>query len=88
MPEELKRQVSLLGHRASKESVFDVVVALCEWRPMNISEISSIIGRSEKYVKDKIVYPLRRANRIAFTIPDMIRHPNQKYTKANKKEEE
>ena len=85
MPAELEKKVSQLGSRVSREQMFCLVEALCEWRPMNISEIAQIIQRSEKYVKDKIVYPLKQANRIAFTIPDMIKHPNQKYKKVVKK---
>ena len=84
MPEELSRLISSLGRKSKKEHLYDVVESLCEWRPMNIAEISTIIGRNEKYVKDKSIYPLRKAGRIDFTIPDMIKHPNQKYKKATK----
>lgn len=81
MPAELEERISQLRSRASRPALLDLVEALCEWRPMNVAEIAVAIGRSENYVKCKIVYPLRKAGRIAFTIPDMIKHPNQKYKK-------
>lgn len=80
VPIELKKKIESLGKRThNKEIINEIVVELCKIRPRSISELADILGRSDNYIKHDVVPPLRMAGKLDYTIPDMIKHPEQKY---------
>ena len=74
----LARQAQLSA-RLSPEKGFPLVEALCRWRPMTVSEIAELIGRSPNHVSQKYIAPLVADGRLSYTIPEMPQHPSQKY---------
>lgn len=81
LSDELIEKIELLGKRTrNRELLLDVVVELCRITPRSIPELAGFIHRTNNYVKHDIVAPLREQGRLAYTIPDMINHPDQKYT--------
>ena len=75
LPNELQERVNNIGNRASRETVCQLLIDLCAFKPYSYEELASILQRSPKALKDKYLKPLRLAN----WIPEMINHPLQKY---------
>ena len=79
LPDELQERVNNIGNRASRETVCQLLIDLCAFKPYSYEELASILQRSPKALKDKYLKPLRLANRLFYWIPEMINHPLQKY---------
>ena len=79
LPNELQERVNNIGNRASRETVCQLLIDLCAFKPYSYEELASILQRSPKALKDKYLKPLRLANKLFFWIPEMINHPLQKY---------
>ena len=78
LPNELQERVNNIGNRASRETVCQLLIDLCTFKPYSYEELASILQRSPKALMDKYLKPLRLAN----WIPEMINHPLQKYVAA------
>ena len=79
LPNELQERVNNIGNRASRETVCQLLIDLCAFKPYSYEELASILQRSPKALKDKYLKPLRLANKLFCWIPEMINHPLQKY---------
>ena len=79
LPNELQERVNNIGSRASRETVCQLIIDLCAFKPYSYEELASILQRSPKALKDKYLKPLRLANKFFYWIPEMINHPQQKY---------
>lgn len=73
-------RLSKLGKKESPIVLRQLVVDMCREQALTIDEIASILGRSVGHVRMVIIKPLMAEKRIKYTIPEMIHHPNQKYT--------
>ena len=79
LPNELQERVNNIGNRASRETVCQLLIDLCAFKPYSYEELASILQRSPKALKDEYLKPLRLANKLFYWIPEMINHPLQKY---------
>ena len=79
LPDELQERVNNIGNRSSRETVCQLLIDLCAFKPYSYEELASILQRSPKALKDKYLKPLRLANKLFYWIPEMINHPLQKY---------
>ena len=79
LPNELQERVNNIGSRASRETVCQLIIDLCAFKPYSYEELASVLQRSSKALKDKYLKPLRLANKLFYWIPEMINHPQQKY---------
>lgn len=69
-----------LGKRnRDKGKTYEVIKALCEWKPMKISELAIILKRSDNYLLREFISPLKEQGALQYTIPDMPTHPEQAY---------
>jgi ATP-dependent DNA helicase RecG len=85
VPPFIQDKIILIGKRAkSKEIINEVILDLCEWKPLKIKEIAKLIGKSEKYLLRGYIQPLLIEKKLQYTVPDMINHPDQAYTTLNK----
>jgi ATP-dependent DNA helicase RecG len=62
-----------------------LVIELCEIMPLSISEIAEIINRKPESVRYLYINPLIESGKLFHTIPEMLNHPDQKYTTVKKK---
>ncbi|NJC27035.1 ATP-binding protein [Neolewinella antarctica] len=79
LPKELKQRVELLGKRADRTILTDLVVDLCAWKDLTLQELTEITGRQRTGLVTNYITPLMEAGRIVHTIPDMKKHPDQAY---------
>ncbi len=63
----------------------DLIVELCTYEPLSINEIANILHRKPHSIRYLYVSSLIEDRRLFFTIPEMIKHPNQKYTAVKNK---
>ena len=80
IPDALKKRIDNLGKRQPKEVLSELIIQLCKVKPFSGEELAKILGRSEPHIKNKIIPILIERGKLRFTYPDMINHPNQKYS--------
>ena len=79
LPDELKIKIEKVGKRILKEDLNQIIITLCSMRPYNIEELTLLLGRNPKSFKNFNIKNLLETKRLFYWIPEMIRHPQQKY---------
>lgn len=81
IPEPIRAQIAQAGVKPRQEEVRQLVLALCQWRPLSSREIAAALGRQDakKLVRNHLS-PMVAEGLLAYTIPEMENHPDQKYT--------
>lgn len=84
LPKELKERVEKTGKRMTSKDMESLIVDLCAYQPLGLSEIASLLRRSKVSLRNHYLNPLIEKGKLFYTIPEMIKHPNQKYTAKKK----
>ena len=79
LPDELKSKIGNVGKRILKEDLNQIIIALCSIRPYSIEELTVLLNRKPKSFKNFNIKALLESKRLFYWIPEMIRHPQQKY---------
>ena len=79
LPNELKGKIENVGKRILKEDLNKIIIALCSIRPYGIEELTVLLNRNPKSFKNFNIKALLESKRLFYWIPEMIRHPQQKY---------
>lgn len=81
LPEGLEERIAHAGQRPPASVVEALVVALCAHRPSSAREIAEALGgRDVRHLTRTYLRPLIARGLLAYTIPQMPKHPDQKYT--------
>lgn len=80
LPEDLNKQIESLGQRCKTGLLESIVVQLCEITPLDVEQLATLTNRSIIHLRNRVIPKLMREKRLFFTIPEMVKHPNQKYT--------
>jgi ATP-dependent DNA helicase RecG len=57
-----------------------LLVELCAWRPMSARELAGLLARQDhKHLVRELLSPMVAAGLLAYTIPGMEKHPEQRY---------
>lgn len=78
--ERIFNKLNSLGRWSKRTELEHLIIEMCQRMPLSIEEIASLTKRNINYIRNKILPGLLRDKRISFTFPEMINHPNQKYT--------
>jgi ATP-dependent DNA helicase RecG len=86
LPLDIQERITRLGKRATNKQDFEHIIEdICQWQPMKISKLSSMLGRSDKYLLKEFITPMRELGKLEYIYPDMPNHPEQAYkTTTNK----
>ena len=84
LPEALKEKILKIGKRVSEEEMKKLLIELCDLHPFSLQEISILLHRNMVFLRNHYINPLMEQGKLFYTIPEMIRHPNQKYTTKKK----
>lgn len=79
LPAALAGRVAKLGTRAAPSMVEALIVEICRWSPSSGEEIAGYLGKTRNWVTNKYLSQMVRDGRLAYTIPDMLKHPGQRY---------
>ena len=63
----------------AKEDMDQIIISLCSLRPYSIDELKVILQRNQKALKSFKIKALLESKQLFYWIPEMIRHPQQKY---------
>lgn len=80
VPVPLAQQIAAAGPKPRKEEVRRLILALCQWRALSSREIAAALGRhdAKKLVRNHLS-PMVAEGLLAYTIPEMENHPDQRY---------
>jgi ATP-dependent DNA helicase RecG len=81
LPEELRARVLATGARPRQDSLRALLRDLCAEKPRSARELANMLNRRDpKNLVRLHLQPMLAAGELAYTIPEMPRHPDQKYT--------
>ncbi len=81
LPPDLRARLASLGKRPRPAVVEEVVLALCSWRPCSARELAHWLrDRDARELTRTYLRPMVDQGRLAYTIPQMAKHPDQRYT--------
>ena len=84
LPADLLEKCKNLKKWEPSEKMKDLIIELCAYTPLSINDIANIIRRKPFSVWYLYIKPLIESGKLFYTIPEMIKHPNQKYTTVKK----
>ena len=79
VPNILTFAIEQLGGRPRPDKVRMVIQALCEWKPLRISELSILLNRTPHYLSTNYIRLMLRDGELTYTHPEDPRHPQQAY---------
>jgi ATP-dependent DNA helicase RecG len=81
LPQALRDELAQAGTRPRLPVIRGLIVNLCRHRPFSARELAALFGnRDARHLVRDHLAPMLEAGQLAYTIPDMPRHPGQKYT--------
>lgn len=87
LPDILRVKIDFLPDRINDQSILkELLIELCAWRPLKSSELSGLLGKSEKYLLRNFISPLRESGDLEYEYPEMPNHPDQAYKTVRKLE--
>ena len=85
LPKILEERVARIGKRAKPDEMKELVIELCRLEPMSLLELANILKRKPSSLRYLYVNPLIESGELFYTIPEMLSHPDQKYTTVKNK---
>ena len=79
LPGQLAARVGALGKRHPPEWSRDLVVDLCQYRPLKVDELALLLQRNPEYIRQDYLRPLLAQKRIEMTLPGTPNSPQQAY---------
>ena len=81
MPQPLCDRLPAPGSKPRKAQISALLVALCAWRSMSARELAALLRRRDhKHLVRDYLSPMVAEGLLAYTIPEMENHPEQRYT--------
>jgi ATP-dependent DNA helicase RecG len=81
LPTELVERIPPQGTKPRRDVLRSLILDLCRWRSLSAREISTILhGREQKPLVRDYLTPMVNEGLLAYTIPEMENHPDQRYT--------
>ena len=85
LPKILEERIKKIGKRAKPDEMKKLVIELCSLEPMSLLELANILKRKPSSLRYLYVNPLIESGELFYTIPEMLSHPDQKYTTVKNK---
>ncbi len=80
LPLEVAEKIKLVRKKGDVDVIRQAILALCSWQPLTAQQIAQYIGKNERYIVSRYLAPLRKAEKLFYTYPEMPNHPQQAYT--------
>jgi ATP-dependent DNA helicase RecG len=81
IPPELAARIPPAGSRPRRDLMRALILDLCRWRALSARELTTILqGREHKPLVRDYLTPMVTEGMLAYTIPAMENHPDQRYT--------
>ena len=79
LPADLESDLAQLKAKVPQPEMEALAWRLCVWRSLSSRELAQALGRSRKYINDRLITPMLRAGRLERTIPDRPFDAQQTY---------
>lgn len=81
LPPQLAERIPTPGSRPRRKILRVLIIDLCRWRTLSARELTVILGgrKQKPFVRDYLT-PMVQEGLLAYTIPEMENHPDQRYT--------
>lgn len=87
LPEDIQKIINDLPQRSNDPALLEAaILIICAYKPYKSTELSAILGRSEKYLLRSFITRLRDEGKLEYTHPEMPNHPQQAYKTAKNDE--
>ena len=85
LPIELKKRIGETGKRMVAKDMESLIIDLCTHKPLSLIEMASLLHRDTRALRYHYINILIKQKKLFYTIPEMLNHPNQKYTAVKNK---
>ena len=85
LPKDLEEKLTKIGKRSKPEAMKELIIELCNLGPMSLQELANILKRKPSSLRYLYVNSLIGEHKLFHTIPEMLNHPDQKYTTVKNK---
>ena len=75
-------EVATFGKRIDSKALRNAVLQLCDWQPMTVDELATLLGRERNYLRNKHLADMIKNGDLEFLYPESINHPYQAYKSA------
>ncbi|MDR1062698.1 MAG: putative DNA binding domain-containing protein [Azoarcus sp.] len=79
LPGQMAARIGGIGQRHPPEQVRELVIELCRLRAWQAEELALLLGRKPETIRQDYLRPLPAQKRIAMTLPDKPKSPQQAY---------
>lgn len=81
LPATLRHDVQnyALGKRLTEEYAYEIIAAMCAWRPLSANEIADLLGKTSSYISQAYLGPMIKSGKLSYVYPEMVHHPEQRY---------
>lgn len=84
LPDELRARLPRPGSKPRREVLRALLADLCRWRALSARELAALLEREDhKHLVREFLSPMVAEGVLAYTIPEMENHPEQRYTVPN-----
>ena len=81
IPPELAARIPPTGSKPRRGQLRSLIIDLCRWRALSARELAALLrGREHKPLVRDYLTPMVAKGLLAYTIPEMENHPDQRYT--------
>lgn len=81
IPEPIRARLPAPGAKPRREVLRALILDLCALRPLSAREMAAVLNRTEhKPLVRDYLSPMVKEGLLAYTIPEMENHPDQRYT--------
>jgi ATP-dependent DNA helicase RecG len=81
VPADLQAKIPPAGSKPRREVLRAVITDLCRWQDLSARELAALLHRKEhKPLVRDYLSPMVAEGVLAYTIPEMEKHPDQRYT--------
>ena len=81
LPQDLAQAIENIGKSPRKEKTRTIICQLCAWQALSAEQLTEILGKTDK--KNLVrthLNPMINDGLLTYTYPDMVNHPQQKYS--------
>jgi len=83
-PENIQNRILDLKKWTPASEMKTLIIDMCTIKPLGLNEISVLLNRKPSSIRYQYINLLIKQGKLFYTIPEMLNHPNQKYTTKKK----
>jgi ATP-dependent DNA helicase RecG len=81
LPQPLRTRVrtASMRQRLDESDARRVIFGLCAWKGMSATELAGVLNKNKDYISQRYIAPMVAEGLLRYTIPEMPKHPEQRY---------